>query len=104
MAQNQTTRRIIHASPPVGMPKETDFRLEEVGVPECAENGLLVRTTWISVDPYLRGRMSGNSTYIAPIPVGAVMESGCVGEVIESRNAGFRRGETVTGMWGWQEI
>ena len=72
-------------------------------MPACPENVSEVRTTWISVDPYLRGRMTGNRTYIDPIPVGNVMESGAVGEVIESRHSRFVAGDVVTGFWGWQD-
>jgi NADPH:quinone reductase len=85
------------------MPKEADFRIEEAPVPECPSDGLLVRTQWISVDPYLRGRIAGKRTYVDPIPVGQPMESGCVGEVVESRSPDLRQGDVVSGMWGWQE-
>ena len=96
-------RRILLAAVPEGMPQDSDFRMDEAEVPSCTDNGLLVRTQWISVDPYIRGRMTGNRTYIDPIPVGGVMESGAVGEVVESRHAGYRQGDIVTGHWGWQE-
>jgi NADPH:quinone reductase len=62
-----------------------------------------VKTMWISVDPYLRGRITGNRTYIEPIPVGGVMESLAVGQVVQSRAAGFIEGDVVTGLWGWQD-
>ena len=86
-------RRIVLAAVPVGMPREEDFRMEEVAVPVCAANGLLVRTKWVSVDPYLRGRISGVRSYVAPIAVGAVMESGAVGEVVASQDPAFQRGD-----------
>jgi NADPH-dependent curcumin reductase CurA len=86
------------------MPKESDFRMDDAPAPECPASGLLVRTTWISVDPYLRGRMTGNRTYIDPIPVGGVMESSAVGEVVASQHSDFREGDSVTGLWGWQEV
>jgi NADPH-dependent curcumin reductase CurA len=98
------TRRILLAAIPSGMPAESDFRLETVPAPSCPAGGLLVRTTWISVDPYLRGRMTGHRTYIDPIPVGGVMESGAVGEVIASQHPDFHPGDTITGFWGWQEF
>ena len=97
-------RRIVLAAVPVGMPREEDFRMEEVAVPVCAANGLLVRTKWVSVDPYLRGRVSGVRSYVAPISVGAVMESGAVGEVVASQDPAFQRGDMVSGFWGWQEF
>jgi NADPH-dependent curcumin reductase CurA len=96
-------RCVLLAAVPEGMPKESDFRIEETRTPECPPNGLVVRTQWISVDPYLRGRMTGNRTYIDPIPVGQPMESGAVGEVVESQSPGFQSGDVVSGMWAWQE-
>jgi NADPH-dependent curcumin reductase CurA len=95
-------QRIELAAVPVGMPREEDFRITEVPVPECPANGLLVRTTWISVDPYLRGRIGGVRTYVDPIPVGAAMESGAVGEVVASQHPEFQRGDIVSGFWSWQ--
>jgi len=85
------------------MTVESDFSLEETSVPACPQDGLLLRTLWISVDPYLRGRISGVKSYIDPIPVGSTMESSCVGEVIESNDSGFMAGDFVSGLWGWQE-
>jgi NADPH-dependent curcumin reductase CurA len=85
------------------MPQESDFRVEDSPIPECPEHGLIVRTMWISVDPYLRGRMTGNRTYIEPIAIGGVMESLAVGEVTESRSPAFQKGDIVTGLWGWQD-
>ena len=97
-------RRIVLAAVPDGMPRNTDFRLEEVPFPECPENGLLVKTCWVSVDPYLRGRIKGVRTYVDPILVGGLMESGAVGEVYESRHPEHAVGEIVAGMWGWQDV
>jgi NADPH-dependent curcumin reductase CurA len=103
MSVPHRTRRILLAAIPQGMPRESDFRMDEAAVPECPPNGLLVRTQWLSVDPYIRGRMTGNRSYIDPIPVGGVMESGAVGEVVVSRNQNFKEGDNVTGLWGWQD-
>ncbi len=77
--------------------------MDEVAVPACPANGLLVRTLWVSVDPYLRGRITGKRSYVDPIPVGAVMESTAVGEVAASLHNDFQPGEIVTGLWGWQD-
>lgn len=98
-----TMRQIVLAAVPQGMPAETDFRFETVAVPECPAGGLLVHTKWLSVDPYLRGRMTGVRTYIAPFLVGDAIESGAIGEVLVSDNAGFHPGDVVTGHWPWQE-
>ena len=97
-------QRIVLARVPEGVPQESDFRLESTARPECPDGGLLVRTTFLSVDPYLRGRISGRRTYIDPIPVDSPMVSGAVGEVIESRADAFRAGDTVCGLWAWQDI
>src|SRR4051794_19332891 len=99
-----STRRFTLASIPQGLPTTSDFRIETVETPVCSEGGLLVRTQFISVDPYLRGRISGRKTYIDPILPGSPMVSSVVGEVIESRDPGFRPGDAVTGFWDWQEI
>jgi NADPH-dependent curcumin reductase CurA len=96
-------RRWKLAAVPQGMPKESDFLMEEVTAPECAEDGILVRTAWLSVDPYLRGRITGVKSYIDPIPVGSPMESSCVGRVVESRNPRFAVGDWVSGFWQWQD-
>ena len=103
MAAPASTRTILLAAVPDGIPRESDFRLEEIQTPECAPGELLVRSLWISVDPYLRGRMTGNRSYIDPIPVGRPMESGAIGEVIESGHSQFAPGDLVTGLWAWQE-
>jgi NADPH-dependent curcumin reductase CurA len=103
MNMNNQSRRVKLVAVPEGLPKESDFLVEDVAVPECPLDGLLVKTRYLSVDPYLRGRIAGKKTYVDPIPVGNVMESGCVGEVVASRNGEFKVGEMVAGMWGWQD-
>jgi NADPH-dependent curcumin reductase CurA len=103
MNMNNQSRRVKLVEVPEGLPKESDFLVEDVAVPECPLDGLLVKTRYLSVDPYLRGRIAGKKTYVDPIPVGNVMESGCVGEVVASRNGEFKVGEIVAGMWAWQD-
>ena len=85
------------------MPKESDFRLESVPTPNPKPGEILVRTTWLSVDPYLRGRISGRQSYVEPIPVGGPMVSGCVGEVVASNDPALSPGDMVSGRWDWQE-
>lgn len=99
-----TMRRIVLAAVPQGMPAEADFRFENVAVPDCPDGGLLVHTKWLSVDPYLRGRMSGVRTYVEPFAVGDAIESGVVGEVLVSDNPRFHPGDVVAGTWPWQEF
>ncbi len=96
-------RRVKLIAVPEGLPKESDFQVEEIEMPECPLDGLLVKTRYLSVDPYLRGRIGGKKTYVEPIPVGNAMESGCVGEVVASCSGEFRVGEMVVGMWAWQD-
>lgn len=96
-------RRFLLAKVPEGMPQESDFLMEEEARPICPTNGVLVRSLWISVDPYLRSRISGVRTYVDPIPTGSLMESAAVGQVIASQTPTIQVGAFVAGMWGWQD-
>src|SRR5450631_1149961 len=95
-------RRIVLASRPTGEPKPSDFRIEDIAVPTPGEGQVLLRTIWLSLDPYMRGRMSDAPSYSAPVPVGGVMEAGTVCEVIASNNPGFAKGDIVLARAGWQ--
>jgi len=95
-------KRIVLASRPVGEPKPSDFRVEEYPVPAPGEGQVLLRTIWLSLDPYMRGRMSDAASYAAPVQIGEVMEGGTVSEVIASNNAAFKKGEIVLSRAGWQ--
>src|ERR1043165_8713285 len=96
--------RIVLASRPRGAVVPENFRLEQVEVPVLAEGQLLVRNHYLSLDPYMRGRMSEAKSYAAPQPLDQTMIGGTVGEVVESRNANFAVGEFVAGMFGWAEM
>ena len=85
-------KRVVLASRPVGEPKPTDFRIEEYAVPTPGAGEVLLRTIWLSLDPYMRGRMSDGPSYAQPVPVGGVMEGGTVSEVAASNNPGLRQG------------
>src|SRR6185295_2399561 len=98
----ETARRIVLASRPVGEPKPSDFRLEEFAVPQAGPGQLLLRTKWLSLDPYMRGRMSDAPSYAKPVGVGEVMEGGTVSEVVASDNKAYQAGEIVLGHTGWQ--
>jgi NADPH-dependent curcumin reductase CurA len=87
----QTARRIVLASRPVGEPKLSDFRLEEFPVPQPGPGELLLRTKWLSLDPYMRGRMSDAPSYAKPVGIDEVMEGGTVGEVAASNNDRYSR-------------
>jgi NADPH-dependent curcumin reductase CurA len=95
-------RRVALASRPVGEPKATDFRIEEYALPTPGEGQVLLRTVWLSLDPYMRGRMSDGPSYAAPVPIGGVMEGGTVSEVIASNNPDLANGDIVLSRAGWQ--
>src|SRR6202140_3331896 len=95
-------KRVVLVSRPVGEPKASDFRVEEGAIPTLGEGQVLLRTIWLSLDPYMRGRMSDGPSYAAPVPIGGVMEGGTVCEVIASNNPGFAKGDIVLSRAGWQ--
>ena len=99
----QTHRRIVLARRPSGEPAATDFRIEEVPVPEPCPREVLVRGVYLSLDPYMRGRMRAGASYAAPVAIGAVMTGGAVGEVVKSNHPDFAVGDIVEDMLGWQE-
>jgi NADPH-dependent curcumin reductase CurA len=96
-------RQVRLAARPVGYPKETDFRLVESPVPEPGTGEFLVRVIYLSLDPYMRGRMSDARSYVPPVTLGDVMEGGTVGEVVRSNHPGYAVGDIVEGRLGWQE-
>lgn len=89
-------------SRPAAMPTLDNFNIVDANVPEPADGEVLVRTLYISVDPYLRGRMREGRSYVPPFEVGQVIESGPVGEVVQSQSPKFQTGDIVTGMFGWR--
>src|SRR5690349_18599659 len=97
-----TARRIVLASRPVGEPKPSDFRLEEFPVPQPGSGQLLLKTKWLSLDPYMRGRMSDAPSYAKPVGINEVMEAGTVSEVTASNNDKFAVGDIVLSRAGWQ--
>jgi hypothetical protein len=96
-------RRVVLASRPTGWVTEGNFRLETAPVPKPKEGELLVKSLWLSLDPYMRGRMNDTKSYAAKQEIDEVMIGGAVGEVVESRNAKFAVGDKVVGMLGWQQ-
>jgi NADPH-dependent curcumin reductase CurA len=100
------TNREIHLKQrPVGMPTENDFELVDRPVPEPGPNQFLVRNIWMTVDPYMRGRMMDRKSYVPPFQVGEVLDGGSVGQVVQSNNPGFSAGDYVCGFaaGGWRE-
>lgn len=96
-------RQIQLKSRPQGMPTRDNFDLVEVPTPDPAEGEILVRNRWLSVDPYMRGRMNEGDSYVPAFELGEPMEGGCVGEVVESRNGQFSKGDWVLGQKGWRD-
>jgi len=96
-------RRIVLASRPAGAPSPANFRLEDGALPVPAQGQLLLRTVYLSLDPYMRGRMSDAPSYTPPFPVGEVLGGGTVCRVAASQHPGFQVGDWVTGMTGWQD-
>ncbi|WP_407655193.1 NADP-dependent oxidoreductase [Alicyclobacillus dauci] len=98
----QQAQRIVLASRPVGMPTHANFRTETTQLPPLQQGEALVKTTYLSVDPYMRGRMSEAKSYVPPYQIDAVMGGGAVGEVLESKSDTLKPGDTVVGELGWQ--
>jgi NADPH-dependent curcumin reductase CurA len=89
---------------PVGMANSDDFEIFTVEIPEIAKGQILVRNEYLSVDPYMRGRMGERETYIAPFELGKPLEGGSVGQVIESRSEKYQEGDYVLSSMGWREF
>jgi NADPH-dependent curcumin reductase CurA len=96
-------RAWVLKSRPRGMPQSSDFALIDFAAEPLADGQLRVRNAWLSVDPYMRGRMNDVKSYIPPFALGEPMTGGAVGEVVESRNAGFAPGDKVLHMAGWRD-
>jgi NADPH-dependent curcumin reductase CurA len=96
-------RQITLAARPEGFPKESDFALVEAEVPQPGAGEVLVRSQWLSLDPYMRGRMSTARSYAKPTEVGEPMTGQAVGEVVESHDRRYAPGELVVGQLGWQD-
>ncbi|MFC0406813.1 NADP-dependent oxidoreductase [Roseomonas elaeocarpi] len=99
---NAAGTRVLLASRPTGRPTAENFRIEPMPIPTPAEGQVLLRVLFLSLDPYMRGRMDDRKSYAAPNPLGAVMEGGTVAEVVESRHPDYAAGEVVLSYSGWQ--
>ncbi|MBM3568367.1 MAG: NADP-dependent oxidoreductase [Alphaproteobacteria bacterium] len=99
----KTYRRVVVAARPSGEPKESDFRIETLPIPEPGPKEVLVRAIYLSLDPYMRGRLRDVPSYAPPVGIGEVMVGGVVGEVVKSYHPAFKAGEFVEGRMGWQE-
>ncbi|MCW5745350.1 MAG: NADP-dependent oxidoreductase [Alphaproteobacteria bacterium] len=99
----KTHRRVVLLRRPPGEPAESDFRVEEAAVPQPGPREVLVRVIYLSLDPYMRGRMRDAASYAAPVGIGEVMTGGTVGEVVASNHPDFKVGDIVEDRLGWQE-
>jgi len=97
-----TNLQVQLASRPTGWVEESNFRFVESPVPKPGPGQLLVKNLWLSLDPYMRGRMSDAKSYATPVQIGEVMVGGAVGEVVESNHPKFKPGDYVVGPLGWQ--
>ncbi len=100
----ETNLQVLLRRRPEGRPVPEDFEIVETPVPEPAEGEVLVRAHYLSLDPYMRGRMSASKSYAKPVDLGAVMEGQTAGEVVASKAPGFAPGDTVLGGFGWQRF
>ena len=99
---SDTNKQILLASRPTGWVEESNFKLVETPVPQIADGQVLVRNHFLSLDPYMRGRMNDAKSYAAPVNLGDVMVGGTAGEVVASKNPKFAVGDKVVGYLGWQ--
>ena len=97
-------QRVVLNSRPIGKPIVDNFRIEELPPSVPNDGQMLLKTLFLSLDPYMRGRMSDATSYAAPINVGQTMVGGTVSRVISSRHPGFYEGDLVVGMSGWQRF
>ena len=102
-ADPAVNRRIVLASRPAGKPGLDNFRLENVPVPSPGDGEVLLQTQYLSLDPYMRGRMNARESYAPAVALDAVMVGGTVSKVVNSRNSEFAPGDLVTAYAGWQD-
>jgi NADPH-dependent curcumin reductase CurA len=103
MTKPTTSREIRLASHPTGVPTTSNFSFAETTLEPLQDQQVLVRNLFMSVDPYMRGRMNERQSYVPPFEIGKVLDGGAVGEVIESRSSKFEAGDVVTSRYGWRE-
>ncbi|MCK8784718.1 NADP-dependent oxidoreductase [Roseomonas sp. NAR14] len=101
-SDDRTTRRIVLAARPQGKPKASDFRLETAPLPPPGPGQVVLRALYLSLDPYMRGRMDDRKSYAPPVPLDGVMEGECVAEVVESNDPSRPVGTIVLARMGWQ--
>lgn len=97
------SREIRLKSRPIGMPTAENFELATVSLPAAGEGQVLIKNIYMSVDPYMRGRMVDRRSYVPPFQIGEALTGGCVGEVVQSEHPEYQVGEFVMGFLGWRE-
>jgi NADPH-dependent curcumin reductase CurA len=102
-SQSVKSKQIELASRPEGEPSDSNFRQTTVEIPPILDGEFLVKNEWMSVDPYMRGRMKDGDSYVPAFQIDQPLEGGCIGKVVESRNPGFNEGDYVLGRLGWRE-
>lgn len=100
---NVKSKEVRLKSRPVGMPKEGDFEIAEAEIGQPGDGEVLVRNIWMSVDPYMRGRMYDRESYVPPFQIGKPLEGGAIGQVVASNAEGVKEGDYVQSMLGWRE-
>jgi hypothetical protein len=98
---SETMQRIALAERPIGAPGDHNFRLETIEIPALVDDDVLVKIEYMSLDPYMRGRMDDAKSYASPVPIGGTMEGGAVGRVITSNSSKFAVGDYAFGQLGW---
>src|ERR1700688_4988701 len=98
----ETNRQVLLKRRPNGMPVADDFAIVDSPLPEPGDGQVLLRGIYLSLDPYMRGRISGVRSYARPVEIGEVIEGRVVGQVVRSRHSDFREGDYAFGGYGWQ--
>lgn len=101
--KTRMNRQILLSARPEGAPRKSDFELVEAPVPEPEDGELVARTIYLSLDPYMRGRMNDAKSYAQPVGIGEVMTGGAISQVVASKNPKFSEGDIVIGYSGWQD-
>src|SRR6516164_7164406 len=102
MMSETNARQIVLATRPQGKPRLTDFRLEETAIPTPGPGQILLQVQYLSLDPYMRGRMDDRESYAAPTPLGDVMPGESVATVVASRHPGYSEADIVLAYTGWR--
>jgi len=97
-------QQFVLAARPEGLPEEKHFRLEDLAIPAAGSGQVVVKTLYLSVDPYMRGRMNDRKSYSPPFPLDKPIAGGAIGQVTESLTETYRPGDIVSGFWGWQRF